>query len=283
MTDGQLVRNLVTAELSIIFIDDFTGDQDQNSPVKHPCTTREGFAEQELPIRVSHAIPTLSNVAVPTSQAALKVPGTIGARMACTGQVLKIKLDTSLSVGAVRQQIAVALDTGDDMVVLMGPDGEDLSDEVTLAMLGLAEVCVMRKRRNIALGPADTATPGNKAMAISRLSKELSKFDAIAPCGFTAEEANPSDKDSLFCWRVHFPWPESMPHEEEECEIIMRFPFDYPFNSPEVFFVEDVQHWAVASNGKALLDVLGKEWSPSWWSWIIACGVHSVLHDSAEP
>lgn len=252
VADEQSVTDLVTAELNIIFANDL-------SPV-------------------SNNLSALSDLAAPTVPSSLTIL-TMGARMTLTGQALKVELDTSLSVGAVRQQIAVVLGTGEDMVVLMGPDGEHLVDAVTLDTLGLAEVCVMKRQRNIELRPSDV-TSGDKATAIHRLRAELSAFEANAPCGFTAEEADPSGKDSIFCWRVHFPWPESMPHEADRCEIIMRFSFNYPFQPPEVFFVDDVQHWAVTSDGRALMDVLGKEWSPAMSGWGVACGLHSLLHDA---
>lgn len=249
VADEQSVTDLVTAELNIIFANDLTP--------------------------ISNDVPTLSDLAAPTVPPCPTIP-TIGARMALTGQALKVELDTSLSVGAVRQQIAVVLGTGEDMVVLMGSDGENLLDAVTLDTLGLAEICVVKRQRNIELRPSDV-TSGDKVTAMRRLCAELSEFEANAPCGFTAEEADPTGEDSIFCWRVHFPWPAN---EAEGCEIIMRFSFNYPFCPPEVFFVEDVQHWAVTSDGRALMDVLGKSWSPAMNGWSVACGLSSVLHDT---
>lgn len=116
VADEWLVSHLTTTELNVLFADNLTP-----IPLFEPpnSTTRP--------------------------------PTRMIAKMASTGQVLKVKLDTTLSVSAVRQQIAAVLDTGDDTVVLMGPDGRDLSDVLTLDALGLSELLVAQRQRSIVL------------------------------------------------------------------------------------------------------------------------------------
>lgn len=245
----------------------FTVDGEQ---VADECIV-SSLATMELIIIFANPMPT----APPTTSR-------MNAKMALTGKVLQVELDTTLSVGAVRQQIAAALGTGDDMVVLMDVDGGDLTDSLVLGTLGLSDLRVAIMQRSIPIGPRESSTCTAMARGSKRLCDDMRDFHGNAPCGFTAEEADPNAEHSLYCWRVWFPWPEHMPHQEDRCEIIMRFPFTYPWNPPEVIFVDNVQHWAVASNGKALMDILGTEWSPALTGRSVAVSLHSLLHEGPE-
>jgi len=198
---------------------------------------------------------------------------------------LEIQLDTSLSVAAIRQQIAFALNTSDNLVGIVGSDRGVVSDLVALNSLRFSELRVVVKVQTIKLAPCESevvASPTGKALAASKLFKELRAFDDDAPCGFTAEVADPSAEDSIFCWRVCFPWPESMQNRAGRCETIMRFPFAYPSSPPEVYFVAEVQHWAVAPSGKALMDILDENWSPALSACGVACSLLSVLNDTPD-
>lgn len=257
VADERLVSSLITMELNIIFAENPT------PTVNH------------IPLR-EPAHPTAAALTAP-------VTSRMRAKMALTGQVLNVELDTTLSVGAVRQQIAAALGTCDEHIALMGPDGVDLSDVLALDTLGFSDVCVLRRQRSIVLGPRQSNVLGPAQHSERRLRDELRKFTSSAPSGFAAGEADPSAEGSIFCWRVYFPWPENMPHQEERCEIIMRFPFTYPYNPPEVLFVANVPHWAVASNGKALMDILDAQWSPALTGRSVAVGLHSLLHEAPKP
>jgi len=210
-------------------------------------------------------------------------PSAISVKMAMTGEALDIAVDPTLTVAAARQQIAAALGKCDDTVKLVASDGRELADSDFLSTLGLSELGVVKK--HLTLCPLESnfpVTPSDKAKAISRLTKELRGFVQMTDgLEFTADIADDAAEDPIFCWRIHFPWPEGVRHSEDLCEIIVRIPHSYPFAPPEVHMVSNVQHWAISATGKVLMDVLSDQWSPAMNIATITKALQSILSEQA--
>jgi len=204
----------------------------------------------------------------------------ISARMELSGRILNISLDSASPVDAIRRQIGTELGKGENLLKLTGLYNQVLEDGRFLPET-LSELRVfVRSRRNIPLGPLESQTLYTERATISRLEQELRDFDDNAPDGVSAERA--TDSGTIFCWRVQFPWPENFQQGlDGKGEAIMRFPFNYPFKPPEVYIVQDVQHWAVTPNGKMIMDVLHEQWSPSLRAWAIVASMQSVLNEDS--
>jgi len=207
----------------------------------------------------------------------------ISVKMAMTGEALDIAVDPTLPVAAARQQIAAALGKCDDTVKLVASDGQELADSDVLSTLGLSELGVVKK--HLTLCPLESnlpVTPSQKAYAISRLTKEFRGFVQMTEgLEFTADIADDAAEDPIFCWRIHFPWPEGVRHSEDLCEIIVRVPHSYPFVPPEFHVVGDVQHWAISATGKVLMDVLSDLWTPAFTIAALTKALQSLLSEQA--
>jgi len=188
----------------------------------------------------------------------------ISVKMAMTGEALDIAVDPTLPVAAARQQIASSLGKREDMVKLVTSDGRELADTDVLSTLGLLELRVVMVTQDLPLRPLesnDAVSEADKATAISRLTKELWDFVRATAPEFAADVADDAAEDSIFCGRIHLPWPEGVCHSEDVCEIIVRIPVIYPFEPPEVHVVSNVQHWAISAVGKVQMGVLRDQWT----------------------
>jgi len=121
----------------------------------------------------------------------------------------------------------------------------------------------------------------------SRLEKELFEMQNggtdIVP-GCTVELADSEVEDAidhaLLCWRITLPALEGTAYTGTIYEVLIRFPANYPFSPPEVWFVTEIEHWCVTATGKVVLDILQNQWSPAMTCRSI---IGSVWSEVAQP
>lgn len=109
---------------------------------------------------------------------------------------------------------------------------------------------------------------------LQRLRRELAEWAPEyeqASAGFMAIE----HEDDLFEWDVVIPGATGTPYEFGHFLLNYKFPKDYPFKPPKVFFVTPIYHSCVASDGNVSLAILRDQWSPA----LSALKVAQVLHD----
>lgn len=76
---------------------------------------------------------------------------------------------------------------------------------------------------------------------------------------WSLELYNPTD---LRLWKLTVEGPAGTPYENGRFKLTMKFPPEFPFKPPEVFFNTMIFHPNISSQGHVCLDVLMAEWSP---------------------
>jgi ubiquitin-protein ligase/Mg-chelatase subunit ChlD len=71
----------------------------------------------------------------------------------------------------------------------------------------------------------------------------------------------------------------SPPFQGRVLELLLEFPATYPFVAPRLQIVTPVYHYAVSSDGKVCLPILGSEWSPAKNMKHVLTDLEELLHD----
>jgi ubiquitin-protein ligase len=207
----------------------------------------------------------------------------ITVKNALTGDSLDVDdLDLTFPIVVVRHRVAESLGIGFDQVSLLDDMGNVFDDLAILGQLRFLDLCFSIASKE-QMSP-DTLPPPAPSKLIgpgrthARLTNELTRFSLDSPQGFHAEAVG-SDDDAIVCWRITFPGPEGTAFAGSTCELLMRFPHNYPYEPPEVWLVSEIGHWSVTAEGKVILDILGDSWSPAFTATSIVQGVSSVLAD----
>lgn len=114
---------------------------------------------------------------------------------------------------------------------------------------------------------------GTRCGSLRRLATELREFDHPGCTAQLADtEIDNALDEQLLCWRISMPGPEGA-----NFELLVRFPTNYPWLPPEVWFVTQIDHWSVRPDGKMLMDILDNMWSPALGCRTIIASIHAVL------
>ncbi|KND01296.1 uncharacterized protein SPPG_03106 [Spizellomyces punctatus DAOM BR117] len=112
-----------------------------------------------------------------------------------------------------------------------------------------------------------------------RLTKELRDLQANPPMGITVQTA----EDDLKCWRVTVRGAEGTLYEGETFVLQFKFNNNYPLESPEVVFVDNVPiHPHIYSNGHICLSILYDQWSPALTISSVCLSILSMLSSATK-
>lgn len=86
-----------------------------------------------------------------------------------------------------------------------------------------------------------------------------------------------SDSNDLFCGKATIIGPIDTPYAEGIFELEFRFPDDYPFKPPRIWFITPIYHFNVNDRGGIDLDLLKDRWSPTMTISDVLDGITALL------
>jgi len=111
------------------------------------------------------------------------------------------------------------------------------------------------------------------ALFSKRLQKELRDFQINPLAGIDIIDAS-----SLNCWKLSLEGVEGTLYAGERFTLEFRFTPNYPMESPEVIFVDNIPiHPHIYSNGHICLNVLYDHWSPVLSVRLVCLSIQSML------
>lgn len=114
-------------------------------------------------------------------------------------------------------------------------------------------------------------------MALERIKREqeLIKEDPPANCS-----AGPiDDQNDMFIWQATIMGPTETCYEGGVFFLDIKFPKEYPFKPPKVYFVTKIYHPNINSSGAICLDILKDQWSPALTISKVLLSICSLLSD----
>ena len=112
-------------------------------------------------------------------------------------------------------------------------------------------------------------------MALRRINKELKDLEKDPPTNISG---GPNGED-LFHWTATIMGPEDTPYHGGIFFLDIKFPKDYPFKPPKVYFTTPIFHPNINRNGAICLDVLKDQWSPALTISRLLLSISSLLSD----
>ena len=112
-------------------------------------------------------------------------------------------------------------------------------------------------------------------MTDTRIKKELENFRKDPPFNCSA---GPLD-DDIFHWQATVMGPDDSPYAGGLFFLDIRFPKDYPFKPPKVFFTTKIYHPNINAGGGICLDILKDQWSPALTISKVLLSICSLLDD----
>ncbi|CAF1365186.1 unnamed protein product [Adineta ricciae] len=82
----------------------------------------------------------------------------------------------------------------------------------------------------------------------------------LAPLCY-AEPEDPTK--NMLHWIGWIDGPDDTPYSGGKFHLIIDFPFDFSFKSPNVRFITQIFHPNISSNGEICLNILHSQWSPA--------------------
>ena len=113
-------------------------------------------------------------------------------------------------------------------------------------------------------------------MSLERIKREyeLIKEDPPANCS-----AGPLDSDDMFIWQATIMGPSETAYEGGVFFLDIKFPKEYPFKPPKVYFITKIYHPNINSSGAICLDILKDQWSPALTISKVLLSICSLLTD----
>lgn len=114
-------------------------------------------------------------------------------------------------------------------------------------------------------------------MALERIKREqeLIKEDPPANCS-----AGPIDyENDMFIWQATIMGPTQTCYEGGVFFLDIKFPKEYPFKPPKVYFITKIYHPNINGSGAICLDILKDQWSPALTISKVLLSICSLLSD----
>ncbi|CAF1564244.1 unnamed protein product [Didymodactylos carnosus] len=112
-------------------------------------------------------------------------------------------------------------------------------------------------------------------MALKRITKELKAIEEYSEyCSAAIVD------DDMFHWKAVIMGPNDSPYEGGLFSLDIQFPFDYPFNPPEIKFTTKIYHPNIHTTGAICVDILRSQWDPAWTMGKLLLGICSLLTDA---
>ena len=96
-------------------------------------------------------------------------------------------------------------------------------------------------------------------MALQRIKNELKRLLNDTPANCSAGPVG----DNLYDWQATLIGPTESPYEGGVFYLNIKFPPEYPFKPPKIYFITKIYHPNINSNGGICLDILKEQWSPA--------------------
>ena len=112
-------------------------------------------------------------------------------------------------------------------------------------------------------------------MASQRIKNELKRLLNDTPANCSAGPIN----DNMFNWQATLMGPTDSPYEGGVFYLNIKFPEDYPFKPPKIYFTTKIYHPNINSNGGICLDILKDQWSPALTISKVLLSICSLLTD----
>jgi len=112
-------------------------------------------------------------------------------------------------------------------------------------------------------------------MTDMRIKKELEGLEKDPPFNCSAGPQG----DDIFHWQATVLGPADSPYAGGCFFLDIRFPKDYPFKPPKVFFITKIYHPNINAGGGICLDILKDQWSPALTISKVLLSICSLLDD----
>jgi ubiquitin-conjugating enzyme E2 D/E len=112
-------------------------------------------------------------------------------------------------------------------------------------------------------------------MTDMRIKKELEALVEDPPFNCSAGPLG----DDIYHWTATVMGPSDSPYAGGLFFLDIRFPSDYPFKPPKVFFTTRIYHPNINGGGGICLDILKDQWSPALTISKVLLSICSLLDD----
>ena len=115
-------------------------------------------------------------------------------------------------------------------------------------------------------------------MTDRRLQNEYKEFRRNVP-----ESISLLKCDNLYQWFIKIEAPEDSVYKGLSYNLTMKFPKDYPFKPPEVYFLTPIYHPNVDNKGKLKISLVRCDWTPAIVAYTLAMIIQTLLNDPEPP
>ena len=114
------------------------------------------------------------------------------------------------------------------------------------------------------------------SLLIKRINQEINELQTnpVTNCS-----AGP-DEDDITHWKATIFGPDETPYQGGIFKLDIKFPSDYPFKPPKIYFTTRIYHCNINNNGGICLDILKDSgWSPALTISKVLLSICSLLAD----
>ena len=112
-------------------------------------------------------------------------------------------------------------------------------------------------------------------MATQRIKNELKRLLNDTPANCSAGPVN----DDMFNWQATLMGPTESPYEGGVFYLDIKFPEEYPFKPPRIYFITKIYHPNINAGGGICLDILKDQWSPALTISKVLLSICSLLNE----